>query len=142
MGSRRDRSKACSTTAGTYLTANNSLEQLSGIVMHPNVWSVYEKLKTGITSDNTPLQQPPSVAAVPKFISTGLDDVVSPEDYHVLLGNFEDLLVGFRMEPTIRILDQSSYASNLLLDIVCVMRMDVVPLRPASFVRLEGVTTA
>ncbi|WP_405243816.1 phage major capsid protein [Lentisalinibacter salinarum] len=124
-----------------FLNANNALDDLTGIVMHPNVWDVYAKLKTGISSDNTPLELPPAIANVPRYVSTGADEVASPEDYHVTLGNFSDLLVGFRMNPTVRILDQTSYASNLLIDIVGVLRADVVALRPASFVVLEDVTT-
>lgn len=130
------------TGATTFLNANNALSDLTGIVMHPNVWSVYAKLKTGISSDNTPLQKPPEIANVPIFVSTGADTVASPEDYHVVLGNFGDLLVGFRMDPTIRMLDNTtSYASNLLIEVVGVARVDIVALRPASFTRLEDVTT-
>jgi hypothetical protein len=73
---------------------------------------LYAKLKTGITSDNTPLTLPPAIAGVPQFVSTGADIVASPEDYHITLGNFGDLLVGFRMDPSVRILDNTtSYAS-------------------------------
>jgi HK97 family phage major capsid protein len=126
----------------TFLGANNALTDLTGICMHPDVWKVYAKLKTGITSDNTPLVMPPSIANVPQFISTGADIVASPEDYHITLGNFGDLLVGFRMDPSVRILDSTtSYAGNLLIEIVGVARVDVVALRPASFVVLEDVTT-
>jgi hypothetical protein len=42
----------------------------------------------------------------------------------------------------VRILDSTtSYAGNLLIEIVGVARVDVVALRPASFVVLEDVTT-
>lgn len=127
----------------TFLNANNALSDLTGICMHPNVWRVYQGLKTGITSDNTPLSLPPALEGISQFISTGCDIVASPEDYHVTLGNFGDALVGFRMNPSVRILDDTtSYASNLLIEIVGVMRVDFVALRPASFVCLEGVTTS
>ena len=125
-----------------FLNANNALSDLSGIVMHPNVWGTYAKLKTGIASDNSPLTLPPAIANVPQFVSTGADTVASPEDFHITLGNFNDLLIGFRMDPTIRVLDNTtSYASNLLIEVVGVARLDIVALRPASFVVLEGVTT-
>lgn len=125
-----------------FLVANNALEDVTGIVMHPGIWSVYQTLKTGMTSDNTPLELPPAIATIPQFVSTGADIVASPEDYHITLGNFDDLLVGFRMDPIVRILDgTTSMASNLLIEIVGVMRVDVVALRPASFVVLEDVTT-
>lgn len=127
---------------GAFLNANNALSDLTGIVMHPDIWKAYAKLKTGLASDNTPLELPPAIANVPQFVSTGADIVASPEDYHITLGNFGDLLVGFRMDPSVRILDNTtSYASNLLIEIVGVARVDVVALRPASFVVLEGVTS-
>ena len=126
----------------TFLNANNPLVSLTGIVMHPNVWKVFAKLKTGISSDNTPLELPPSIADVPQFVSTGADEVTSPESYHITLGNFEDLVVGIRMNPTIRILDATtSMASNLLVEIIGVARVDILALRPASFAVLENVTT-
>lgn len=127
----------------TYLNANNRLEDLSGICMHPNIWSVYQKLKTGITSDQTPLMLPPAIANAPQFVSTGVDIVASPESYHITLGNFADLVVGIRMNPGIRILDDTtSMAANLLVEVIGVARIDILALRPASFVVLEDVTTS
>jgi HK97 family phage major capsid protein len=126
----------------TFLNANNSLDELTGIIMHPNIWTTFAKLKTGISSDNTSLELPPSIANVPKFVTTNADTVTSPEDFHIVLGNFEDLVMGVRMNPTIRILDgTTSMASNLLVEIVGVARVDFLLTRPASFVRLEGVSS-
>lgn len=125
----------------TYLVANNRLENLSGIAMHPSVWSVYSKLKTGISSDETPLELPPQIANVPRFVSTGADVVVSPQSYHITMGNFADLVVGIRMNPSIRILDATtSMATNLLVEVIGVARIDILALRPGSFVVLEDVT--
>lgn len=125
-----------------FLNANNSLEELTGIIMHPNIWKTYAKLKTGISSDQTPLELPPSISQVPRFVTTNADVASSPENYHVVLGNFPDYVVGIRMNPTIRILDATtSMASNLLVEIVGVARVDFLATRPASFVRLSGVTT-
>ena len=126
-----------------FLNANNRLEDLTGIVMHPNVWRVFAQLKTGISSDNTPLELPPAISTVPRFVSTGADVLGSPEDLHITMGNFRDLVIGVRMNPTIRILDgTTSMASNLLIEVVGVARVDILALRPASFVVLENVTTA
>jgi len=126
-----------------FLNANNSIDDLSGIVSHPDVWRVYAGLKTGLSGDETSLQLPPSIAAVPQFVSTGSDIVASPENYHVTLGNFRDLVVGIRMDPTIRVLDATtSMASNLLVEIVGVARIDIAALRPASFVVLSGIATS
>jgi HK97 family phage major capsid protein len=127
--------------AAVFLNANNDLAELSGIVMHPNVWKVYAKLKTGITNDETPLELPSAIANVPKFVTTNADVAGSPEDYHIVMGNFMDFTIGIRMNPTIRILDgTTSMASNLLVEILGVARVDFLATRPASFVVLEGVT--
>ncbi len=126
----------------TFLNANNSLDELTGMIWHPNVWKTYAKLKTGISSDNTPLQMPSAVADVPKFVSTNADTVTSPENYHIEMGNFRDFVMGVRMNPTIRILDATtSMASNLLVEIIGVARVDFLAVRPASFVVMSGVTT-
>ncbi len=125
--------------AATFLNANNDLSELTGMIMHPNIWRTYAKLKTGISSDNTSLELPPAISQVPKFVTTNADSVTSPENYHVVLGNFNDLVVGVRMNPTIRILDDTtSFAGNLLIEIVGVARIDFLVTRPASFVVLEG----
>ena len=76
-------------------------------------------------------------------LATGVSVAGSPESHEIFLGNFSDGLVGFRMNPSVRILDgTTSYASNLLIEVVAAMRIDFVALRPASFVTLEGVTTS
>jgi HK97 family phage major capsid protein len=125
----------------TFLNANNTLEDLTGIIMHPNIWKVFAKLKTGISSDNTPLELPPALADVPQFVTTNNDVVSSPADYHIELGNFRDYVMGVRMNPTVRILDATtSMASNLLVEILGVARVDFLATRPASFVVLEDVT--
>ncbi|WP_373054602.1 phage major capsid protein [Thioalkalivibrio sp.] len=125
-----------------FLNANNSLEELTGLIWHPNIWKTYAKLKTGISSDNTPLEMPEAVANVPKFATTNADVASSPENYHVELGNFTDYVMGVRMNPSIRILDATtSMASNLLVEIVGVARVDFLAVRPASFVVMSGVIT-
>ncbi len=125
--------------AAAFLNANNNLDELTGLIWHPNIWKTYAKLKTGISSDNTPLELPPAIATVPQFVTTNADTVSSPENYHIVLGNFGDLVIGVRMNPTIRILDDTtSMATNLLLEIVGVARVDFLVTRPASFTVLSG----
>jgi HK97 family phage major capsid protein len=126
--------------AAVFLNANNQLEELTGIILHPNIWKTYAKLKTGISSDNTPLELPPAIANVPRFVTTNADTVSSPENYHIVMGNFADFVIGIRMNPSIRILDgTTSMASNLLVEIIGVARIDFLATRPASFVVLEDV---
>ena len=128
---------------GTFLTANNRMDELSGLIWHPNIWKTYAKLKTGISSDQTTLELPPAIQQVPKFVTTNADSVTSPENYHVVLGNFGDLVIGIRMNPTIRILDDTtSYASNLLVEIVGVARIDFLVQRPASFVVMSDLVAS
>jgi len=123
-----------------YLNSNNALESLA-ICWHPFVWRMYAGLVTGISSDNSPLPIPPDIAGVPRYVSTAADPVTSPESFHITMGDFRDLVVGIRLEPSIRVLDATtSYASNLLVEVVGVMRADVVAVRPSSFVVMEDVT--
>lgn len=123
----------------TFLNANNRLDELSGLIWHPNIWKTYAKLKTGISSDNTTLELPPAIAGVSKFVTTNADTVSSPEAYNIVLGNFRDLVIGIRMNPTIRILDDTtSFASNLLIEVVGVARIDFLVTRPSSFTVLSG----
>ena len=126
-----------------FLNANNRLDELSGIIMHPNIWRTYEQLKTGISGDNTTLEMPPSLMNVPRFVTTNADTPTSPENYHCVLGNFRDMVIGVRMNPSIRILDDTtSFASNLLLEIVGVARVDFLLTRPASFVVMDGLVAS
>jgi len=59
----------------------------------------------GISPDNTSLALPAALEFVPFLTSTNADDQTSPESWHITPGNFDDLLVGMRKEPTNRILD-------------------------------------
>lgn len=125
-----------------HLGANNTLESVSGMIFHPDLWKVFAKLKTGISSDNTPLDLPPAIANIPRFVTSNLQTANSPQDYVVPLGDFSALVMGVRMNPTIRILDATtSMASNLLVEIVGVARIDFLAVRPASFTLVEGFTT-
>lgn len=119
----------------TFLNANNRLDQLSGMIWHPDVWKTYAKLNTGISPDKTTFELSPAIQAVPKVATTNADTVTSPEDYHVVLG--------VRMNPTIRVLDgTTSMASNLLVEIIGVARIDFLAARPPSFVVLSGIGAA
>lgn len=127
-----------------FLNANNSLEELTGIVSHPNMLGRYNKVKTGLSGDKTVLTKPPLIANVP-WLTTTNNDVVpaSPQNYMMELGNFGDLVMGVRMDPSIRILDgTASMASNLLVEVVGVARVDICAVRPASFVRITGLTAS
>lgn len=126
-----------------FLNANNSLEQLTAIITHPTMLGRYNKIKTGLSGDKTVLAKPPLLENVPWLTTTHNDASASPQTYIAELGNFDDLVCGVRMNPTIRLLDgTTSMASNLLVEIVGVARIDIVAVRPASFVRLTGLTAS
>ena len=127
-----------------FLNANNRRDELTGIIWHPNVWKTYAKLKTGLSSDNTPLELPPAIADVPTFTTTNADTVSSPENYHVVLGNFADMVIGVRMDPSIRILDNTTKLrpATCCLKLSALRAIDFLPLRPASFVIMDGLISA
>ncbi len=126
----------------TFLLAKNRLEELTGVIMHPTILGKYNKIKTGISGDQTVLSRPPILANAPWFATTNNDAYpVSPQSYMIELGNFTDLVMGIRLNPTIRILDGTlSMATNLLVEVVGVARVDIVAVRPASFVRITGLS--
>lgn len=127
-----------------FLNANNTLEQLTGVIMHPNMFARFNKVKTGLSGDNTVLTRPPALANVPWFVTTNNDLYpASPQTYMIELGNFDDLVMGVRLNPTIRILDgTTSMASNLLVEVIGVARVDILAVRPASFVRITGLSAS
>jgi HK97 family phage major capsid protein len=129
---------------GTLLGNNLAEDDVTGIVISPTVWTVYAGLKTGITSDNTPLRKPPAIESIPIFVTSNAPGVgSSPENQTIIVGDYRDLVVGIRTEAFIRLLDgTTNFASNLLLEVVGVMRADIMVRRPASFCTLEGVTTS
>jgi HK97 family phage major capsid protein len=127
-----------------FMNANNALEQLTGIISHPNMVARYNKIKTGLSGDKTVLVKPPIIANVPWYATTNNDVFpASPQSYMIELGNFDDLVCGVRLNPMIRILDgTASMATNLLVEIVGVARVDILAVRPASFVRITGLSAS
>jgi hypothetical protein len=124
------------------LDDNHRLEDVNGYaIMSPRVWEVYENLATGISSDNTPLERPRSLRDT-MFLPTSnaSDATTSPETGVAFLGNFGELTMGIRAESTIRVLETTNYASNLLLDYVAFSRVDFLLRRPTAFATLAGIT--
>ncbi len=65
--------------------------------------------------------------------------VGSPQRSVIFLGDFSNLLKGIRTDTSVEILKCQSYADNLLLEIVGLVRADFIPTRPAAFCTLEQV---
>lgn len=66
-------------------------------VRSPQVAALYDALKTGISGDNTPLTPTPWVQALKKFHTTSLEGSgSSPISYSQVVGDFRQMLLGFR----------------------------------------------
>lgn len=129
---------------GLLLANNLSEDDVTAIVYSPSLWTQYGNLKTGLTNDNTPLGFPDAIGKIPRFVTSNTPGYASsPQSETIIVGDFRDLVIGIRMEAAVRVLDTTtSYASNLLLEVIGVMRADVMVRRPKSFCTLEGVTSA
>jgi HK97 family phage major capsid protein len=97
------------------------------------------KLKTGITSDNTPLTMPEEVAKLPKLWTTAAP-LTGGITAKAVLGDWRDLLLGVRKEIQVQVLREAFLGSNLQLAILAYARVDFAAVRPQSFVTLEGIT--
>jgi HK97 family phage major capsid protein len=109
-------------------------------IMSPATWLAYENLATGITSDKTQLPRPRALESTQFLVTNNVSDALgSPETSAVFLGDFSSLLMGVRQEASIEVLKVSTYATNLLLEIVGYVRADFVVTRPTDFAVLTGV---
>ena len=124
------------------LDDNNSLEDVNGYaVMSPRVWEVYENLATGISGDETQLPRPRALRDTRFLVTANSSDATtSPETGVAFLGDFSQLLMGIRREASVRVLETTNYASNLLLDYVAFARVDFLLRRPTAFCTLAGIT--
>lgn len=121
-------------------------------INHPRTVDTYTGLKTGISSDNTPLMLPSRVAELQQFETTSIDTTEgggSNEAYGIV-GDFSQVLIGMRSQIEIRIApdgtatDAASTTWNattqLLRHFVAFMRVDVALLQPTFFTVLTGIT--
>lgn len=129
------------------LDANCVLEDVNQFaIMSPRTWLTYEKLKTGISSDNTPLMRPKAIENMQFLTTTNVSNTagsLSPAtDSTIYLGDFRDLVMGLRQDFAFDVLRLDNYATSLLLEVVAYVRCDFVVQRPASFCKLTSVTSA
>ena len=69
-----------------------------------------------------------------------LEVIGDDERIYFWKGDFRDLLMGIRSEVSFKVLETTTYASNLLLEFVAFARVDFVLTRPASFVTMSDIT--
>jgi HK97 family phage major capsid protein len=128
---------------GRYALALNNVpfENIGALVGHPAIWRKMRKLKTGITSDNTPLPMPAEVAALPKLWTTAAT-FNGTNTASGVIANWRDLIMGVRKDITVRVLSESFMGSNLQVAILAYARVDFAATRQESFCTLEGITVA
>lgn len=134
---------------------NGQIENLSW-VYNPATAVRYQKLTTGITNDKTPLQAPEWVSKLRRHTTTSIpvNGGVSPHSTSMFVGDFSQMVFGFRMggmrfqvfdQGTARDLSSSperdiNAMSDLAYWIRGYIRVDVGLLRPKWFTRCTGVT--
>lgn len=108
-------------------------------IMTPGTWLKYENLVTGISGDKTQLPRPRALENMQFLTTTNAATYGSPQGSVLFLGDFSNLLMGVRREASVEILKATTYATNLLLEIVGYTRVDFVLTRPSAFATLEGI---
>jgi HK97 family phage major capsid protein len=92
------------------------------------------KVKTGLTSDNTILVPPPMIAALERYYTTQLPNTTA------VVGDFSMLAMGLRTSLTLeatRTGGNNTFANAQVL-VRAYMRMDVGVLRPTWFTKITG----
>lgn len=118
---------------------NVPMESIGAFIAHPAVWKKMRKLKTGISSDNTPLTMPEEVARLPKLWTTAAP-LTGGTTAKGIIGKWDDLLFGVRQQLNVRLLDQAFMGANLQLALLATARVDFAATRATSFCTLEGIT--
>jgi len=124
-----------------YSLAAGGKVSIGALIAHPALWRKMRKLKTGITSDNTPLAAPAEVAALPKLWTTAAP-LTSGTTAKAVLGRWSDLLFGVRKSITIKVLSEAFLGSNLQVAVLAYARVDFGATRQQSFCTMEGITVA
>ena len=108
-------------------------------ICSPATWLKYENLVTGISSDKTQLPRPRALENMRFLVTSNANSYGSPQGSVLFLGDFTNLTLGVRREASVEVIKATTYASNLLLEIVGYTRVDFVVTRPAAFATIEGI---
>ncbi|MCX7179441.1 MAG: phage major capsid protein [Proteobacteria bacterium] len=121
------------------LADNVPADRIGAFIAHPAVWKKMAKLKTGISSDKSPLPMPAEVAAIPKLWTTAapLDSGTTAKG---IIADWRDLIMGVRKDINVRILSEAFLGSNLQVAVLAYARVDFAATRQQSFCTLEGIT--
>jgi len=99
---------------------------------------------SGLTdTTGQPLQRPNSIGNLPFYQTTQIPvdqtQGSATNASTIFLGNFEDLIIGFRQRLRIEVLNQL-FRENLQIGFVAHMRLDVQAWREESFAKIIGIT--
>lgn len=120
--------------------ADVDLDKCNQWITSPRTWGDLQRLKTGITNDNTPRAMPPAIAKHKLHVSSSvLNTLGAGSDSVIFGGDFSDVVFGIRQDITLRVLPER-FADSLSVGLLCWARVDWGVMRPASIVTLEGVT--
>ena len=136
--------------------AANYQGDVSGLswISSPRDVDLLSNLKTGISSDNTPLMMPERVKMLQHFQTTSVDtdEGSGSDESWSIIGDFSQCVVGMRTSGVnIRIASDGTVndgssdinaTSQLMRHVVAYMRADVALLRPKWFTVLSGITVS
>ena len=136
--------------------AANYQGDVSGLswISSPRDVDLLSNLKTGISSDNTPLMMPERVKMLQHFQTTSVDtdEGSGSDESWSIIGDFSQCVVGMRTSGVnIRIASDGTVndgssdinaTSQLMRHVVAYMRADVALLRPTWFTVLSGITVS
>jgi HK97 family phage major capsid protein len=130
----------------------DAMADIEGSNHDPRAWMLnsatmrtYRGLKTGISSDNTPLQPPADVSALRRFVTNQLPatEGVGSDESSMVVGDFRQLIVGFRPQLGVRLIKlNEAFAANGQAGLIIWWRGDTVVRHPEAFCVLSGVTQA
>jgi HK97 family phage major capsid protein len=116
-----------------------NVPQVTGLIYAPRTAGSIAKLKA---TDNQPLQAPAEVAAVPRFITSGIPinqtQGSASNASCALSGNFGDCLIGVRHGFTLEAYPGPG-AANFQIHFLAHLRVDFAFARPAAFARIIGI---
>ncbi len=109
------------------------------------------KLKTGLASDNTPLQMPADIAALMKLTSNQVPNNLGSgtDESLAFVGQWNQLAIGMRRNITVEVAREGAYdVSGTVYSafqkdqtlIRATLRADVQVLQPAAFCLMSGIT--
>jgi HK97 family phage major capsid protein len=111
----------------------------TGIIMPPRTAVALAKLKTGLTSDNTPLRVPELIANIPRYVTTSLPITEAPGTAsRIIMGSFNQLYFGIRADLRIQVANEL-YAANGQIGFFANLRCDVQVAHPESFAMVTGI---